>query len=177
VSAAAAAVTPEAVTQATVHMLKARLLSREARVLYLIAALLGAWFGYLPIRYNLLMEKAVRLHGEAEEFERRGRLQDAYHRYAALCEGIGIDRSDVPSGACQGEERIRKTLTKSRAEIEKALDRHFETAGSYPDSLNEVKPALSGSTSAVVDGFRYEKREDGRMHLSDGLIVHRFTLR
>jgi hypothetical protein len=153
-----------------------RVTQRQLIAAIVLSALLVGAFVYHHIRYARLLETASIMHTEAMDFERKGLLQRAYHRYNALCEGIGIKRSDVPKDACDGARRTSGGVRLAKIELEMVLQRHLDSRGAYPDTLATLEHDLSKATLQTLGGFFYLRQSPNKMILSDGLSFRTFSL-
>jgi hypothetical protein len=146
-----------------------RFLDRRFLLALLALGSLAAWIVHDRVRYGGLVERASLLYAEAAAFEARGEPQNAYRRYDILCEGIGIKRSDVPHGACEGAQRLSLNIHKAYEDATAALNKYREVSGRYPESLNSVRKDIPESSQAAFSGFRYERESDSRVSIDLGL--------
>lgn len=130
-----------------------------------------AWyFDESHIEYQSKLQRVNSAYVEAQKLERSGNLQGAYAIYSPLCEGgIGIDRSDLPIGACDGARRLTIAINDSYKITMSVLNQYRVDHGRYPDTLKEIREAIPKESLSAFDGFRYVRESDSKADLITGL--------
>jgi hypothetical protein len=143
-------------------------------LLYVLAALLSALLITLVVvgekRYDERVARSQTMFSEASALEARGDFQSAYHRYSTLCEGgLEIKRADVPAGACEGAERLSRSIENAYKHAMRALDSYRSKNGRYPTTLVDFVGDIPAEFKTAFWGFRYARTGDDKAEIVTGL--------
>lgn len=134
-----------------------------AMLLFIVAVAADrAWLARKSqIPYESRVSQVRSIFSDAVALERDGQVQAAYRRYSTICEGsYGIDRNDIPAGACEGAYRLSASLRTAYEHTIAALERYREATGRYPESLDAIAKEIPESSVAAFSGFRYFRNSD-----------------
>ena len=144
------------------------------RRLYILAALLSALLAALVVvgekRYGERVARSQTMFVEASALEARGDFQSAFRRYSTLCEGVmEIKRADVPIGACEGAERLSRSIDTAYKHAMRLLDSYRSKHGRYPATLMDVASEIPAESRTAFAGFRYVRTDDEKAEIVTGL--------
>ena len=144
------------------------------RPLYVLAMLLSVLLVALVAvgekRYAERVARSQTMFAEASALEVRGDFPSAYHRYSTLCEGgMEIKRVDAPVGACEGAERLSRSIETAYKHAMIAIDTYRSKHGRYPATLVDVASYIPAESQAAFGGFRYVRIGDEKAEIVTGL--------
>lgn len=144
------------------------------RPLYVLAALLSVLLVAFVVvgekRYGERVARSQTMFAEASALEARGDFRNAYRRYSTLCEGgMEIKRVDVPVGACEGAERLSRSVETAYEHAMRAVDSYRSRHGRYPATLADVASDIPAESQTAFGGFRYVRTGDEKAEIVTGL--------